>query len=113
MFLAISYILAVNPDVLRSTGMPLMRKDGTILRLKKVLPADSIATFCGGVLGTGTTTTVAESAVGIRAGARTGLAAAVCALCFLLSLLVAPIFLAIPGFATAPTRVIVGFLMIR
>ncbi len=94
-------------------GTPLMKKDGTIPRLKKILLADSIATFSGGVLGTSTTTTFAESAVGIRAGARTGLSALICAFCFLLSLLAAPIFLAIPGFATAPALVVVGFLMIR
>lgn len=94
-------------------GTPLMKKNGTIPRLKKILLADSIATFAGGVLGTSTTTTFAESAIGIRAGARTGLAALFCALCFLISLFAAPIFLAIPGFATAPALVIVGFLMIK
>ena len=36
-----------------------------------------------------------------------------CAFCFLVSLLAAPIFLAIPGFATAPALVVVGFLMIK
>ena len=94
-------------------GTPLMNKDGSITRLKKILLADSIATFAGGVLGTSTTTTFAESAVGIRAGARTGLSTMFCAFCFLVSLLAAPIFLAIPGFATAPALVVVGFLMIK
>ena len=92
---------------------PLMEKDGNIPRLKKILLADSIATFAGGVLGTSTTTTFAESAVGIRGGARTGLAAVTCAILFLVSLVGAPVFLAIPGFATAPALVIVGFLMIK
>ena len=92
---------------------PLMKKDGTIPGLKKILLADSIATFLGGVMGTSTTTTFAESAVGINAGARTGLAAVTCAIWFLISLIAAPIFLSIPGFATAPALIIVGFLMIR
>jgi AGZA family xanthine/uracil permease-like MFS transporter len=92
---------------------PLMKKDGEIVRLKRILLADSIATFAGGILGTSTTTTFAESAVGVRAGARTGLAALTCAFWFLVSLVCAPIFLAIPGFATAPALVIVGFLMIK
>ena len=92
---------------------PLMKKDGTIPRLRGILLADSIATFTGGILGTSTTTTFAESAVGIRAGARTGLAAFTCAIWFLISLVCAPIFLAIPGFATAPALITVGFLMIR
>ncbi len=92
---------------------PLMKKDGSIPGIKKILVADSIATFAGGVLGTSTTTTFAESAIGVKAGARTGLSAMVGALLFLLSLICAPIFLAIPGFATAPALVIIGFLMIR
>ena len=92
---------------------PLMEKNGKIPRLKKILMADSVATFAGGILGTSTTTTFAESAVGIRVGARTGLAALTCAACFLVSLIAAPVFLAIPGFATAPALIIVGFLMIK
>ena len=92
---------------------PLMKKDGSIPKLKKILLADSIATFAGGVMGTSTTTTFAESAVGINAGARTGLAAVTCAFWFMISLVAAPVFLAIPGFATAPALIIVGFLMIR
>ena len=51
--------------------------------------------------------------MGIRAGARTGLAGLTCAAWFLLSLVFAPVFLAIPGFATAPALILVGFLMIR
>ncbi len=92
---------------------PLMTADGKISRLRRALLADSIATFAGGIFGTSTTTTFAESATGINAGARTGLAALTGAILFLLSLVAAPVFLAIPGFATAPALIIVGFLMIR
>ena len=92
---------------------PLMKEDGKIPRLRGVLLADSIATLIGGILGTSTTTTFVESAIGIRAGARTGLAALTCAVLFFLSLVCAPIFLAIPGFATAPALIIVGFLMMK
>jgi AGZA family xanthine/uracil permease-like MFS transporter len=92
---------------------PLMDKDGQIPKLKRILIADSIATLGGGLLGTSTTTTFAESAIGIRAGARTGLAAFTAGVLFLVSLFFAPIFLAIPGFATAPALIIVGFLMIK
>ena len=90
-----------------------MKADGTIPRLRGILLADSIATFTGGILGTSTTTTFAESAVGINAGARTGLAAFTCAILFIISLICAPVFLAIPGFATAPALIIVGYLMIK
>ena len=45
-------------------------------------------------------------------GGRTGLSSAVTGLLFLLSVFLAPIFVTIPGFATAPALLFVGFLMI-
>ena len=74
--------------------------------------ADAVATSAGAVLGTSTTTTFVESSAGVAAGARTGLASVVTGLLFLLSIFLAPIFCAIPGFATAPALIFVGFLMI-
>ena len=92
---------------------PLMKKDGSIPRLRGALLADSVATFTGGILGTSTVTTMAESATGVNAGARTGLAAMTGACLFLISLIAAPVFMAIPGFATAPALIVVGYLMLR
>ena len=74
--------------------------------------ADAIATSAGAVLGTSTTTTFVESSAGVGAGARTGLASIVTGLLFLLAIFFAPIFTAIPGFATAPALIFVGFLMV-
>ena len=96
-----------------AVNTPLMKENGEIPRLKKILLADSVATFAGGILGTCTTTTYAESAVGIGEGARTGLSALTSALLFLVSLVCAPVFLAIPGFATAPALILVGYLMVQ
>ena len=62
-------------------------------------------------MGTSTTTTFVESSAGVAEGGRTGLTAVVTAILFLISMLFAPIFIAIPSFATAPALVIVGFLM--
>ena len=45
------------------------------------------------------------------AGGRTGLTALTTAVLFLVSMLLAPIFIAIPAFATAPALILVGFLM--
>ena len=81
-------------------------------RIKQALLADAIATSAGAVLGTSTTTTFVESSSGVAEGARTGLASVVTGLLFLLSVLFAPIFTAIPGFATAPALIFVGFLMV-
>jgi AGZA family xanthine/uracil permease-like MFS transporter len=50
-----------------------------------------------------------ESATGVAEGGRTGLTALVVALCFVLSLFLAPLFLAIPAAATSPIMVMAGF----
>ena len=59
-----------------------------------------------------TTTTFVESASGVAVGGRTGLTALVTGILFLVSTLFAPIFTAIPSFATAPALIMVGFLMV-
>ncbi len=86
--------------------------DGRLPRISGALYADSIATSVGAVLGTSTTTTYVESASGVAAGGRTGLTAAAAAVLFLLAIVFAPIFLAVPGFATAPALIVVGYLML-
>lgn len=88
-----------------------MVKDGKIPRLKQAFVVDSIATTLGAVMGTSTVTTFVESAAGVNEGGRSGLAAAVSALCFFLAIFFAPLFLAIPSAATAPILVLVGLMM--
>ena len=79
--------------------------------MEKMFLADSIATVAGACFGTSTTTTYVESASGVGEGGRTGLTAFSVAVCFALALLFSPIFLAIPGAATAPALVLVGVMM--
>ena len=79
--------------------------------VEKMFLADSIATICGACLGTSTTTTYVESASGVGEGGRTGLTAVSVAFFFALALFLSPIFLAIPGAATAPALIIVGVMM--
>lgn len=90
----------------------MLDKDGKLPRIKGALLADAVATTAGAVLGTSTTTTFVESASGVTEGGRTGLTAVMTAVLFGLSLLLSPVFLAIPSFATAPALVIVGFYML-
>lgn len=94
-----------------STKANMLNKDGKLPGIKPALMSDAIATSAGAVLGTSTTTTFVESSAGVAAGGRTGLTAFTTALLFLLSMFLAPIFIAIPSFATAPALIIVGFLM--
>ena len=84
---------------------------GNVDGIDKMFMADSIATVCGACLGTSTTTTYVESASGVGEGGRSGLTAFTVAILFALALLFSPIFLAIPGAATAPALVIVGVMM--
>ena len=90
----------------------MLDKAGKLPRVKQALLADAIATSAGAVLGTSTTTTFVESSAGVGAGARTGLASVTTGLLFLLAIFFAPVFTAIPGFATAPALIFVGFLMV-
>ena len=94
-----------------STKANMLDKDGKLSKIKPALLADAVATSAGAVLGTSTTTTFVESSSGVAAGGRTGLTALTTAVLFLLSMLFAPIFIAIPSFATAPALILVGFLM--
>ena len=90
----------------------MLDKDGKLPRIKEALLADAVATSAGAVLGTSTTTTFVESSAGVAEGGRTGLASVVTGFLFLLSIFFAPVFCAIPSFATAPALIFVGFLMV-
>ena len=94
-----------------ATKADMLDEEGRLPNIKPALMADAVATSAGAVLGTSTTTTFVESAAGVAAGGKTGLTALVVAILFLVSTLFAPIFVAIPSFATAPALIIVGFLM--
>jgi AGZA family xanthine/uracil permease-like MFS transporter len=90
----------------------MLDEDGKLPRVKSALLSDAVATCAGAMLGTSTTTTFVESSSGVGAGARTGLASIVTGLLFLVAVLFSPVFTSIPGFATAPALLYVGFLMI-
>jgi len=95
-----------------ATKADMLDKEEKLPNIRQALLADAIATSAGAVLGTSTTTTFVESSAGVGAGARTGLASMVTGFLFLVAIFFAPIFTAIPGFATAPALVFVGFLMV-
>lgn len=91
----------------------MLDKDGNLPEAKKALLVDSIGTTLGACLGTSTVTTFVESSSGIAEGARTGFASVVTGLLFILALVLSPIFLAIPSFATAPALILVGCFMMK
>lgn len=94
------------------TKANMLNSDGSIPNCKEALLADAIGTTVGAILGTSTVTTYVESSAGVAEGGRSGLTAAVVGVLFLISLFLAPLFLSIPGAATAPALVLVGLFMI-
>lgn len=94
-----------------STKAGMLDEEGRIPRVKPALFADAIGTTMGAVLGTSTVTTYVESASGVAEGGRTGLTALSAAMCFVLALVFAPVFLMIPPAATASALVVVGAMM--
>lgn len=94
-----------------ATKADMLDEEGKLPKIRPALLADAIATSSGAVLGTSTTTTFVESSAGVAAGGKTGLTALTTAFLFLLSMFFAPVFTAIPSFATAPALIVVGFLM--
>jgi len=86
-------------------------ENGNIPRLRQAFMADAIGTTVGAMLGTSTVTTFVESSSGVNVGGRSGLTAFTAAICFLLALFLAPLFLAIPPEATSPALILVGVMM--
>ena len=90
----------------------LLDRNGNLPEVEKPMLCDSIATMAGAVFGTTTSGAYIESAAGIEAGGRTGLASVVTACLFLLALFFAPLFTVVPPFAYGTALIIVGMLML-
>jgi AGZA family xanthine/uracil permease-like MFS transporter len=89
----------------------LANEDGSVPGAGRVLLVDSVAAAVGGLAGVSSNTTYIESAAGVAEGARTGFASVVTGVLFLLAIFLAPLAGIIPGVATAPALVLVGYLM--
>lgn len=90
----------------------LLDEEGKLPKAGGALMADAVGTVVGACLGTSTVTSYVESSAGVAAGGKTGLASVVTAILFLVSLVLAPVFTAIPSFATTPAMLYVGLLML-
>ncbi|KAF5831672.1 xanthine/uracil/vitamin C permease-like protein [Dunaliella salina] len=99
--------------VAKQVGPGFMNAFGHWPRQTMTLATDGIATIIGSLLGTSPLTIFAESAVGIRAGGRTGITSFVVAFGFFCSMFLAPIFGSIPPYATGPAIIMVGALMME
>jgi AGZA family xanthine/uracil permease-like MFS transporter len=107
-----------------------IKEDEKLPRAGNAFLSDALATCIGALFGTSTVTSYIESATGVAAGARTGLAAVVTGFCFILAIAFAPIIAFVgqdigPAFygvdpagphvamypAVAPALIVVGFMM--
>lgn len=89
----------------------LAKEDGTVPNVGPVLLVDSAAAVVGGLAGVSSNTTYIESAAGVAEGGRTGFTSVVTGVLFLVAIVLAPIAGIIPGVATAPALILVGYLM--
>ncbi len=98
----------------KKSGIFKLDQEGNLPKnLERALICDSSTTIIGSLLGTSNVTTYVESSVGIEAGGRTGLTAVSAALCFGLSLFLAPLVSCVPLSAIAPILIFVGLSMIE
>lgn len=95
-----------------TTQAGLIKPNGDIPKAKEALLADAIGTVAGAALGTSTVTAYVESASGVAEGGRTGLTSLTTAAMFGIALFLSPLFLLVPGAATAPALILVGLFML-
>ncbi|MDR8728973.1 NCS2 family permease [Burkholderia pseudomultivorans] len=87
-------------------------ENGRIVNGGRALTADSVSSIFSGFLGGAPAAAYIESSVGVAAGAKTGLAAAVVGLLFLVVMFFSPLAGLVPSYATAPALMYVGLLML-
>lgn len=120
-FLALFDTIGTLVGVSRQAGL---LRDGRLPRAERALTADAAGMTVGALLGTSTVTSYVESAAGVAAGGRTGLANVVTALLFLAALCFAPLAEMVGGgYVTpegahlypviAPALILVGSFMLR
>ncbi|WP_206952519.1 NCS2 family permease [Trinickia acidisoli] len=85
---------------------------GRIINGGRALTADSLSSIFSGFLGGAPAAAYIESSVGVAAGAKTGLAAAVVGVLFLIVMFFSPLAGLVPSYATAPALMYVGLLML-
>jgi AGZA family xanthine/uracil permease-like MFS transporter len=108
---ALDFFGSVAKVIGLSTGTSIVA-DGSVPGMRQALLTDAGATVAGAAAGSTSFVAYVESAVGIRAGARTGLAACVVGVLMLASLASWPLLARIPTAATAGALLFVAIKMI-
>ena len=111
-FLFVDFFDTVGTLVGVCSKAKMLDKDGKVPNAGRALLVDAVGTTAGSLLGVSTVTTYVESSTGVAAGGRTGFTAITTGVLFLIAMFFSPIFIAIPGCATAPALIYVGYLML-
>lgn len=112
-FLFVDFFDTVGTLVGVASKVDMIDEEGRVQNAGKALLVDSIGTTFGALIGTSTVTTYVESSAGVAEGGRTGLTSVVTGILFLIAMFLSPLFIAIPGCATAPALIVVGFFMME
>lgn len=90
----------------------LARPDGTFPRIRQAFIVEGLGAVAGGGASASSNTVFVDSAAGVAEGARTGLAACVTGVLFLVSMFFTPLIEVIPMEAGAAALVVVGSMMV-
>jgi adenine/guanine/hypoxanthine permease len=111
-FFILDFMEGVGQIVGLTSGTTMQDKDGHVPTIGKALYVDGGGTMLGSLLGTSSLIIFIESAIGIKAGGRTGLTAIVCAALMAASIIFSPVISLIPSEAAAGVLVYVGYLIL-
>lgn len=111
-FFIIDFVGGIGKFIGLTANTNIRDNNGDLPNIDKGLIVDGVATSAGAMLGTSSMIAFVESAVGIKAGGRTGLTAIICGLFMLLTLAFTPILLWVPAQAAAGVLLFVGYLLL-
>lgn len=89
----------------------MLDEDNDVPHMQAVLAVDATAAIVGGAASASSNTAYIESAAGVGDGARTGIAAIVTGVLFLVAMFFTPLVSVVPWEAAAPALVVVGAMM--
>jgi AGZA family xanthine/uracil permease-like MFS transporter len=117
----IALVTFLYVDLLDTTGTlfamakyaNILDADGDFEGSTRAFVVDGFMTSMGALMGTSPLTTYIESATGIEAGGKTGLTAITVGFFFFLSIFFSPILASVPPWATGPSLICVGAMMMK
>lgn len=106
MFDSVGYLIGTG------TKAGMLKEDGSMPGMKRMMMTDATSTMIGSLTGTSTVTVFAESSSGIAAGGKSGLTAVTVAVLFLISMFFSPVAGVMSASVTSPALIIVGLYLL-